>query len=86
MGGGNTKHPAKLTPAQKSIVLQLQELVAQQDRRHGSLVTRVSEQDLIVRALVLLCKKHGLEWPPGTYKKERAASRSPQDAGEEVPD
>lgn len=50
---------AKLTPAQKQVVLQLQDL----EHKKGSWSTRVTEQDLIVRGMILLCKKHGLEWP-----------------------
>lgn len=54
---------AKLNDPQKEAVAELQRAMEREDENRRGWPSRVTEQDVVIRGLVLLCKKYGVQWP-----------------------
>lgn len=54
---------AKLNDPQKEAVAGLQRAMEREDENKRGWPSRVTEQDVVIRGLVLLCKKYGVIWP-----------------------
>lgn len=53
---------AKLNDNQKEAVALLQEAMMREDESKRGWPCRVTEQDVVIRGLVLLCKKYSVPW------------------------
>lgn len=54
---------AKLNDGQKDAVSKLQEAMMREDEAKRGWPCRVTEQDVVIRGLVLLCRKYSVAWP-----------------------
>lgn len=67
---------AKLNDGQKDAVAKLQEAMEREDESRRGWPSRVTEQDVVIRGLVSLCKKYGVTWPTDD-DAAKAASQVP---------
>lgn len=72
---------AKVTTDQKKVIGRLQTAIAQQDRSLGNWVGNVSEQDLLIRGLVLLCRKYKMQWPEEVPPRQDRSAQDPAPEG-----